>query len=67
MYKVYPMHIIIDPEGKISYKRKNALKNIEAKLVKRIDLLLGHNYKKELPKSTEVYTFNKNTAEDPNL
>jgi thiol-disulfide isomerase/thioredoxin len=67
MYKVYPMHIIIDQEGKISYKRKNALKNIEAKLVKRIDLLLAHNFKKELPKSTEVYTFNKNTGEDPNL
>jgi len=61
VYKVYPMHIIIDQEGKISYKRKNAVKNIDAKLVKRIDLLLANNYKKDLPKSIEVYTFTKNT------
>lgn len=58
VYKVYPMHIIIDENGKIVYKRKNTAKNIETKLVKRIDLLLENNYKKNLPKSTDEYTIN---------
>ncbi len=62
VYKVYPQHIILDQNGKINYKRKNVVKNIEAKLVKRIDQLLTNNYKKNLPKSTVEYTFNKNTG-----
>ena len=59
VYKVYPQHIILDQNGKISYKRKKAVKNIESKLVKRIDLLLANYNSKDLPKSTVEYTFNK--------
>lgn len=66
VYKVYPQHIIIDQNGKISYKRKNAVKNIEAKLVKRIDLLLEDNYIEDLPNSTSEYTFSKKTSKDIN-
>ena len=59
MYKVYPMHIIIDQNGEIVYKRKNATKNIEAKLVKKIDMLIANRNSKDLAKSNVEYTFNK--------
>ena len=64
VYKVYPMHIIIDQGGEIIYKKKNAVKNIEAKLVKRIDLLLENNHNNDLPKPTDEYTFSKNIGKD---
>lgn len=66
VYKVYPQHIIIDQNGKVSYKRKNPVKNIEAKLVKKIDLLLTNNYDKDLRKRSDDYTFYKNTDEGAN-
>ena len=66
VYKVYPIHIIVDQNGKISYKRKNAVKNIETKLGKRIDLLLAKNSSKDVPISTDEVTFNKNTDEGAN-
>lgn len=59
MYKVYPMHIIIDQDGEIIYKKKNATKNIEAKLTKKIDMLIANRNSKDLPKSKVEYTFNK--------
>jgi hypothetical protein len=40
MYKVFPIHIILDKEGKIIYKKKGSSNNIEVKLAKRIDKLL---------------------------
>jgi len=58
MYKVFPMHIIIDQNGMVSYKKKNSIKNIEKKLSKRIDLLLKNNTNK-LQKSKYEYTMNK--------
>ena len=64
VYKVYPMHIIIDQGGKISYKKKNTVKNIEAKLIKRIDLLLENNISKDIPISTDEITFSKNIGKD---
>ena len=64
VYKVYPQHIILDQNGKINYKRKNTVKNIEAKLIKRIDLLLAKNNHNGIPKSTVEYTFSKNTGKD---
>jgi len=66
VYKVYPMHIIIDQDGKISYKRKNAVKNIETKLIKRIDLLLENNHNNDLPISMDEVTFSKNTGKGVN-
>lgn len=59
MYKIYPMHIIIDQNGEIVYKRKNATKNIEAKLTKKIDMLIANRNSKDLAKSNVEYTFNK--------
>ncbi len=66
MYKVYPIHIIIDQNGKVSFKRKSAVKNIEVKLAKKIDLLLDNNYDRDLRNSSSEYTFNKNTGKDIN-
>ncbi len=40
MYKVFPIYIIINKDGKIIYKKKGATNNIEDKLAKRIDKLL---------------------------
>lgn len=40
MYKVFPMHIILNKEGEVTYKKKGKIKNIEGKLAKRIDRLL---------------------------
>lgn len=40
MYKVFPIYIIINKDGKIIYKKKGATNNIEGKLAKRIDKLL---------------------------
>ena len=40
MFKVFPIHVIIDQEGKVSYKRKGTVKNIENKISKKIDALL---------------------------
>ena len=59
MYKVYPIHIIIDRNGKVSFKRKSVVKNIETKLAKKIDLLLDNNYDRNLRSSSSEYTFNK--------
>jgi hypothetical protein len=66
MYKVYPMHIIIDQSGKVSFKRKNLVKNIETKLAKKIDLLLDNNYDGNLRNSSSEYTFNKSVDKDIN-
>ncbi len=43
MYKVFPIYIIINKDGKIIYKKKGATNNIEGKLAKRIDKLLETN------------------------
>ena len=40
MYKVFPMHIILNKEGEVTYKKKGKRKNIEGKMAKRIDRLL---------------------------
>jgi peroxiredoxin len=60
MFKVFPMHIIIDQSGVVTYKKKNSVKNIEKKLAKKIDLLLKNNTNSYLPKATDTYTMNKN-------
>jgi len=43
MYKVFPIYIIINKDGKIIYKKKGATNNIEGKLAKKIDKLLETN------------------------
>ncbi len=43
MFKVFPMQIILNKEGKIIYKKKGPTNNIEDKLTKRIDKLLSPN------------------------
>jgi len=45
MYKVFPIYIIINKDGKIIYKKKGTTNNIEGKLAKRIDKLLETNGK----------------------
>jgi len=40
MYKVFPIHIILNKEGEIIYKKKGNTSNIENKLAKKIDKLL---------------------------
>jgi len=55
MYKVFPIHIILDKEGKIIYKKKGSSNNIEDKLAKRIDRLLdiyGEGSNPEKPEYT---------------
>ena len=53
MYKVFPIHIILDKEGKIIYKKKGSSNNIEDKLAKRIDKLLDIYGKESNPEKTE--------------
>jgi len=53
MYKVFPIHIILDKEGKIIYKKKGASNNIENKLAKRIDRLLDIYGKESKLEKTE--------------
>ncbi len=60
MFKVFPMHIIIDQNGMVTYKKKNRIKNIEKKLAKNIELLLMKNTNNRLQKSKYEYTMNKN-------
>ncbi len=40
-YKIFPIHIILNKEGKIIYKKKGSVNNIEEKLSKRIDKSLN--------------------------
>ena len=42
MFKVFPIHVIIDQEGKLNYKKKGTVKNIENKITKKIDALLSN-------------------------
>ena len=53
MYKVFPIHIILDKEGKIIYKKKGNSNNIEDKLAKRIDKLLDIYGKESNTEKTE--------------
>jgi len=53
MYKIFPIHVIINNEGKIIYLKKGNSNNIENKLVKRIDKLL----KTETSKRIEQYQY----------
>ncbi len=40
MYKVFPIHIILNKEGEVIFKKKGTVSNIESKLARRIDKLL---------------------------
>ena len=40
MFKVFPIHVILDQQGKVSYKKKGTVKKIENKITKKIDALL---------------------------
>ena len=42
IFKVFPIHIVLNPDGKIIYKRKGTVKNVEKKLEKRIDAILNN-------------------------
>ncbi|MCK5638527.1 MAG: redoxin family protein [Flavobacteriaceae bacterium] len=55
MFKVFPIHVIINNEGKIIYKKKGNSNNIENKLAKRIDKLLDQ-YGKETNSVELQYT-----------
>ena len=59
MYKEFPIHVIIDQEGEISYKKKNSIKRIEQKMTKKIDALLENSVHNSLGKSNHEFTYNK--------
>ncbi len=44
MYKVFPMHVVLNKKGEVTYKKKGAVNNIEDKLAKRINRLLNTNF-----------------------
>ena len=52
-FKIFPMQIITDSNGEILYLKKGAVKNIEDKLVKKIDKLLLIKSEKEAEE--EIY------------
>ncbi|GEM_PF-3069135 len=58
MFKVFPIYIIINPSGKIAYKKKGTVKNIAKKLTKRIDALLINSQSEEIHKPKHLYTIN---------
>lgn len=43
MFKAYPIHVVIDQKGTVTYIKKKSSKNIEYKLSKRIDQLLKND------------------------
>lgn len=53
MYKVFPIHVILNKEGKIIYKKKGSTENIRGKLAKRIDKLLNSYPKNSLTQEIE--------------
>lgn len=55
MFKTFPIHIIIDQEGKIVFKKKGTRRNIEKNLEKRINRLL--NQKKSNEKTIPKYQY----------
>ena len=56
MFKVFPIHILISKTGKVTYKKKGIIKNIDKKLGKRIDILLNEIPLNDVKASTYVYT-----------
>jgi len=53
MYKIFPMHLIVDKEGKIIYKKKGTSNNIKGKLAKRIDKMLDNDGKETKPEELQ--------------
>ena len=60
MFKVYPMHIIIDQNGAVSFKKKNNIKNIDLKLARKIDQLLRNQPVDEFRHYDSQFVTNKN-------
>ncbi len=60
MFKTFPIHIIIDPNGEVSFKKKNNPNNIELKLARRIDQLLKNYSSDKLRNYDYQYVTNKN-------
>lgn len=46
VYKVFPIYIILNKYGKMIYKKKGIINNIEKKLAKRINRLLDKDFMK---------------------
>jgi len=53
MFKVFPMHIILNKKGELTYKKKGEIKNIERKLEKRINRLLNTDLSTVKPQELE--------------
>jgi hypothetical protein len=60
MFKVFPMHIIIDQNGEVSFKKKNYIKNIDLKLARKIDQLLRNQPIDKFRYYDSQYVTNKN-------
>ena len=56
MFKVFPIHILINQIGKVTYKKKGTVKNIDKKLGKRIDALLNKMPLNDIKSPIYVYT-----------
>lgn len=56
MFKVFPIHILINQVGKVTYKKKGTVKNIDKKLGKRIDALLNKMPLNDIKSPIYVYT-----------
>jgi len=59
MFKVFPIHIVLNPEGKITYKRKGTVKNVEKKLEKKIDAILKNCSSFQTNPPSYLYAKNK--------
>jgi hypothetical protein len=56
IYKIFPIYIVLDKEGKIIYKKKGITNNIEGKISKRIDKLIEMYARKDEPQKLR-YSF----------
>ena len=65
MFKEFPIHIIINQEGELSYLKKNPIRKIERKLTQRIDDLLEEDSTTDdIRKSTNIFTYFKSSQKD---
>ncbi|HHC80462.1 MAG TPA: hypothetical protein ENK46_11310 [Flavobacteriia bacterium] len=59
MFKTYPIHIILDKERRVVFKKQRITKNIDKKIAKKLDALLSKMQNGSNAEATdEVYTMN---------
>ena len=56
MFKAYPMHIILNEEGKTVFKKQKTIENINKKFIKKLDGLLSKMSSSKIFDTNENYT-----------